>query len=69
MDTSNDWTGQNSITMGTKQTALNIGDATHLPHNDSSFSSMRYRFHHVIDPASVLNEYIHTYVSSTERLL
>jgi ubiquinone/menaquinone biosynthesis C-methylase UbiE len=35
-----------------------IGDVTHLPYNDASFSLVvtRYSFHHMIDPASVLSE-------------
>lgn len=36
----------------------NIGDVTHLPYDDTSFSLVvtRYSFHHMIDPALVLNE-------------
>jgi SAM-dependent methyltransferase len=36
----------------------NIGDVTHLPYADASFSLIvtRYSFHHMIDPASILKE-------------
>jgi len=35
-----------------------IGDVTHLPYGDESFSIMitRYSFHHRVDPYSVLSE-------------
>jgi ubiquinone/menaquinone biosynthesis C-methylase UbiE len=35
-----------------------VGDVTHLPYNDASFSLVvtRYSFHHLVDPISVLSE-------------
>jgi ubiquinone/menaquinone biosynthesis C-methylase UbiE len=35
-----------------------IGDVTHLPYYDASFSIVftRYSFHHLVDPSLVLNE-------------
>ncbi len=43
--------GMNNITW-------DIGDVTHLPYDDASFSLVvtRYSFHHMIDPALVLDE-------------
>jgi ubiquinone/menaquinone biosynthesis C-methylase UbiE len=35
-----------------------IGDVTHLPYDDGSFSIVitRYSFHHLVDPYLILNE-------------
>jgi SAM-dependent methyltransferase len=43
---------------GLKNITWDIGDVTHLPYDDASFSLIvtRYSFHHMIDPASVLSE-------------
>ena len=43
---------------GLNNITWDIGDVTHLPYDDASFSLVvtRYRFHHMIDPASVLSE-------------
>ena len=45
---------------GLQNIVWNIGDVTHLPYNYASFSLVvtRYSFHHMLDPASVLNEMI-----------
>ena len=43
---------------GLNNITWDIGDVTHLPYDDASFSLVvtRYSFHHMIDPASVLDE-------------
>ena len=43
---------------GLNNITWDIGDVTHLPYDDASFSLVvtRYSFHHMIDPASVLSE-------------
>jgi ubiquinone/menaquinone biosynthesis C-methylase UbiE len=43
---------------GLNNITWDIGDVTHLPYDDASFSLVvtRYSFHHMIDPGSVLNE-------------
>lgn len=43
---------------GLKNITWDIGDVTHLPYDDASFSLVvtRYSFHHMVDPASVLSE-------------
>ena len=43
---------------GLNNITWDIRDVTHLPYNDASFSLVvtRYSFHHMIDPASALNE-------------
>jgi ubiquinone/menaquinone biosynthesis C-methylase UbiE len=43
---------------GLKNITWDIGDVTHLPYDDASFSLVvtRYSFHHMIDPALVLDE-------------
>ena len=43
---------------GLNNITLDIGDVTHLPYDDASFSLVvtRYSFHRMIDPASILDE-------------
>lgn len=43
---------------GLNNITWDIGDVTHLPYDDASFSLVvtRYSFHHMIDPGSVLSE-------------
>jgi ubiquinone/menaquinone biosynthesis C-methylase UbiE len=45
---------------GLNNITWDIRDVTHLPYNDASFSLVvtMYSFHHMLDPASVLNEMI-----------